>query len=267
MRIRLGRVSLIYIIIIYPILLFIFVNSLQYTQGDFYFSFKNLFNLELGINKYKFDLFISLLMITSIIIALYQWIYNIDLRYKTDINGLLEDIHHNYNLADDIYYKIDKKIFFSKIYKILNEKRGVYVYPNPDTNAIDKNFFADCIVGKPYDYPFTFLHPMRDSFIEHSITSDNIFSLKQKRIFLNLRHLRYSIYRFNHNINNFNLSSDKKRSFYEVREEYYVWVLFRLSFILVDLIVNTPEKYFIDKDYVREIKGYIMGTLNIMEKE
>ena len=107
--------------IIYIILLFFFVNMLKYEEGNFYFSISN---LSFGIHKEKFNLYISFLTFGGIIIAIAQWMYNISIRRKTDLNGLLEEIHHNFNISGNLFltYK-NEGVFFAKIYHLLEKQK------------------------------------------------------------------------------------------------------------------------------------------------
>lgn len=249
---------------LYAVILFVFVNALKYNNGEFYFSITNFSKLTLGINKDKFELFISFLTIGGIVLAISQWMYNISVRQKTDLNGLLEEIHHNFNILGNFFLRYENEsLFFAKIYQILPKQNGL-VYPNPDNPNFNKEFFKDCIQMQN-SFPILphKIFYLRKSFIEKAITSDNIFSLTKHRVFINLGHLYYSISRHNLNIEKYNSINDNERKvkyLKNIRDEYYTWLHFRLSFILVDLIMNTNEKHFIDKEYVQYIKSHIRNS-------
>lgn len=233
----------------------------HYEDGVFVFSFSNLFHLSLNtIDKEKFNLFVSFVTLGGIFIAISQWMYSIFIRRKTDLNGLLEEIHHNFNIAGTLFLIYDDDIYWAKIFNILNNQDEL-IYPNPDNSYFDNKYFSDCLeYSKRKKIPSGLIN-LTDSFIKSAITSDNIFSLSRRRIYLNLGHLNYSISRYNLIIKNYNQVISnlpvKSYAFSKIQQEYYVWVNFRLSFMLVDLIMNTPEKYFIDKKYVRKIKKNI----------
>lgn len=235
---------------------------LEYANGNFYFLTSNLRNLSFGLHKEKFDLFTSFLTIGGIIIAITQWMYNISVRRGTDLNGLLEEIHHNFNISGDLFLQYrNEALFFAKIHRLL-QMQAELVYPNPDNVKFDNQYFNDCFHISNSPLP-TGIIKLRNSFVNHSITSDNIFSLTKQRIYINLGHLGYSVSRHNLNIDRFNSIRNrlhKTQLLVIVRKEYYTWVHFRLAFMLVDLVMNSKEKYFIDKEYVRRIKKYIENT-------
>lgn len=246
------------VFIVYTIILFFGINMFRYNSGSFYFSLSNLSHLSFSsINKELFYLFSSFLAFGSIVFAFVQWKYNISVRRQTDINGLLEEIHHNFNIVGDTFvqYK-DKGLLYSRIYEMLKNQKEL-VYPNPDNPNFNNEYFDDCIQISTGISPKYGLISLRNAFIKSAITSDNIFNLTKHRIYINLNHLDYSIDRHNLNIKVYNSSSKKESFFPFIQNEYRVWVLFRLSFMLVDLIMNSKERDFINKEYVKEIKGYI----------
>jgi hypothetical protein len=232
----------------------------EYDNGNFFFSFNNLKSLTFGINKEKFNLFISFLMVGGLVIAIAQWMNNISIRRKTDLNGLLEEIHHNFNIAGDLFIITKEDIFWRKIFHMLKIQTEL-VYPNPDNSNFNRQYFNDCLQYSNMKNIPNGLIKLTNSFINSAITSDNIFSLSNQRVYTNLGHLNYSILRHNLNVNNFNRlpsnSPNRSGTFGQVQQEYYIWVNFRLSFMLVDLIMNTREKYFIDSQYVKRIKAHI----------
>lgn len=251
---------------LYTVALLIIINMAEYNNGDFFFSIRNLSDLKLGINKEKFNLFISFLTVGGLVVAIAQWMHNLSIRRKTDLNGLLEEIHHNFNIARYLFLIYDQDTYWRKIFNMLNDQTQM-IYPNPDNPSFDRNHFNDCLQSSAVQTIPQGLIKLTNSFINSAITSDNIYSLSNQRIYANLGHLNYSIQRHNLNVSSFNKIApnhqNKGRAFTNIQEEYYTWVNFRLSFMLVDLIMNTNEKYFIDRQYVKQIKAHIKRNSKI----
>ncbi len=81
------------------------------------------------------------------------------------------------------------------------------------------------------------------------------------RIFLNLKHLDYSIGRMNVKTDGWNslkkeTMDDKTIQDYLTgyKQEYFIWVHFRLLFTLIDILRTYPSKYIYDQDTLNEYK-------------
>lgn len=247
-----------HIIIALSIILFVFVHFFYFSNNTFYFSIKELFNTKLfQIHKEYLNLFISLFTVIGILFGFYQWYESDKERDKANINALLEEIRHNLNRTEGGFIKkiddeIKKEEFYREIHRILKNKK-ILKYPNPD----DKNNEFECFYKKfkPEKNNFDRIRFINTTvgYISQACSSENVFSLKNHRIYINLGHLNFSLERYNLLLNDYNVNVNESK-FDRMYDEYVTWVYFRLNFMLIDLIYNYEAKMFIDKDFVSRIK-------------
>ena len=211
------------------------------------------------IYKEGVTLFLSLITLSTLFLVFYQWRKDNKAQKLTDINLLFEELRHNINILNSIFVTYDRKIFYSFIANQLLTLAPRGIYPNPtDSDEQKKNLFNYVKRTDNFKKSNNIFSP-RNNYIQNAITSKNIFNLNNQRIFLNLGHLDYSIKRHNYNIEQYNqLTGNDKSNKYEVIQfEYIMWLHFRLHFMFVDLIINTPKSYFVDRDFINIIKEEI----------
>ncbi len=155
-----------------------------------------------------------------------------------------------------LYKKVAENELLGVFLKEIDKMDKNKIYPNPTDSTERRDQLLELIT---YNNKIVNadLMPLRSNFIDNAISSQNIFALSNNRIFLNLGHLSYSIKRHNFYVNHFNSDPNPipdANEFKTIQKEYALWLHFRLHFMLADLIINTNSKYFIDKEYVRNIK-------------
>ncbi|MCJ7542629.1 MAG: hypothetical protein MUO88_23515 [Desulfobacterales bacterium] len=239
-------------ILILGLFLLLFVNLIDY-KDERYFQIFNILIYRDGVY-----LFVALATITSIMIAYSQWLYEINFQRKSDINGLLEELRHNVNIMGDLFVNYNPDEFYPALFNEIERMGENKIYPNPSDSKEREGQLFKLISFINVKVNFG-LMPLRNNFIENAISSKNIFSLSNNRIFLNLGHLHYSINRHNYYIKNFNSDPNpepNQKEFGMIKEEYARWLHFRLHFMLADLILNTKTDDFIDKEYINRIKKF-----------
>jgi len=207
-------------------------------------------------------IFVSFATVGSIFLAYKQWRQELEFQKKTDINGLFEELRHNINIINETYLSFDKKVFFKSLSKQLDMMGDKKIYTNPTDSKELQNKMWDEFIKKEMPKTRWKLRymPLRDTYIQKAVSSKNIFSLSNNRIFLNLGHLYFSITRYNFNIATFNsieIEKDGREFFNHMRNEYVLWLHFRLFFMYIDLIKNTPTSYFVDDQEIENIKNLI----------
>ena len=234
------------------VLVFLLVFLIDYSDENFFKIFKVI------IYRDGVYLFVALVTVLSILTAYFQWQFELNFKRKSDINGLLEELKHNVNIIGDLFVIFNARDFYPFIFKEIGKMGNNKIYPNP-TDSIERREQLFKFISYSNKIIDSDLMPLRSNFIDYAISSQNIFALSNNRIFLNLGHLSYSIRRHNFYVNNFNSDPNpipNQNEFKIIQKEYALWLHFRLHFMLADLILNTKSKYFIDKEYVENIKKY-----------
>lgn len=223
------------------------------------YSSKDLFKIyKIAIYRDGVFLFVSLVTILSILAAYFQWQFELNFKRKSDINGLLEELRHNVNIAGDLFVTFNSKEFYQFIFQEIDKMDKNKIYPNP-TDSTERRDQLLKLITFNKKMVNNDLMPLRSNFIDNAISSQNIFALSNNRIFLNLGHLSYSIKRHNFYVNHFNADPNPipdENEFRIIQNEYALWLHFRLHFMLADLIINTNSSFFIDKEYVKNIEKY-----------
>jgi hypothetical protein len=241
---------------------FIIVNIVSFNNDLISISLKNLqniFSFSWIIYDNGLKLYVSLITVVSLILFYWRWQTENQAQKIADINGFCEELRHNINLTEQ-FIDYDKHNFYTKIYTEISqmEKEKCLKYPSPCdfyfTFPDKYKEYTNLVNFKPTPtIDFKFLK-LRNDFITSAISSKTYFSLNSQRIFLNIGHLNYSITRYNLNIEMFN---NNTLAFTGLQQDYFLWLHFRLHFILIDLILCIDSGIFIDKKYINEIKGYI----------
>ncbi len=241
--------------ILFPVLLLFLVVFLILVVFLVDYSDETFFKIcGVNINRDGVYLFVALVTVLSVLVAYSQWQFELKFKRKSDINGLLEELRHNVNIIDGLFVNYKARDFYPFIFKEIDKMGNNKIYPNPsDSPDIKEQLYK--VISFSNMPVVSNLMPLRSNFIDNAISSKNIFALSNNRIFLNLGHLSYSIRRHNIYINNFN-SDPNQKEYENVKEQYALWLHFRLHFMLADLILNTKNKDFIDKEYVNNIKKY-----------
>ncbi len=256
------------LLLFFVVFLILFVFLIDYSDENF-FKICRVIIYRDGVY-----LFVALVTVLSVLVAYSQWQFELNFKRKSDINGLLEELRHNVNIIggllvndnaeelrhnvniiDGLFVNYKARVFYPFIFKEIDKMGNNKIYPNPSDLPDIKEQFYKVISFSNRSADSNLLMPLRSNFIDNAISSKNIFALSNNRIFLNLGHLSYSIRRHNIYINNFN-SDPNQKEYEKIKEQYALWLHFRLHFMLADLISNTKSKYFIDKEYVNNIKEY-----------
>lgn len=242
--------NVIYFLLFFLILLLVFF--IDYSSKDLFQIYK------IAIYRDGVYLFVALVTVLSILAAYFQWQFELNFKRKSDINGLLEELRHNVNIVGDLFVTFNTQEFYQFIFKEINKMDNNKIYPNP-TDSTERRDQLFKLISYNKKIVNSDIMPLRSNFIDNAISSQNIFALSNNRIFLNLGHLSYSIRRHNIYVNYYNSDprpTPNEDEFKIIQKEYAMWLHFRLHFMLADLVMNTNSKYFIDKEYVQNIKKH-----------
>lgn len=258
MKSKIKILSAIAIILLIP---FIIVNIVSFNNDLISFNFsniKNIFFFNGIINSDGLKLYFSLFTVISLILFYWRWQTDNQAQKIADMNGLCEELRHNLNITDQ-FLDYDKNIFYSTIKKEISKlnMNDLKKYPSPcdfQNNPSQYNELKNLVTFKSAPSTSVNYFKLRNDFVNSAISSKTYFSLNNQRIFLNLGHLNYSIMRHNLNIEKFN---SNLLSFNDLQNEYFLWVHFRLHFVLIDLLLSADTGVFIDKGYIDEIKSFM----------
>jgi hypothetical protein len=242
------------------ILLFCFLMSNFYSLNDGTYVFKisnikNIFQLSLDIDRDRLNLFVSFTTIVSVFLFLLQWLI-VNKREKISyINVLIEELHHNLNIAGQYYYSYDEKETFKSIYNKLKSLNKYSIYPNPTDQNVTGFCFRNLVVKNALTNPPSTIIKLKNKCISSLVTNGSFFShFSNKRIFINVGHLDYSIDRYNKLVDDYN---NNKIKISILQDEYFSWVHYRLLFLLTDIVTDICKNDVIDKKYYDKILKYI----------
>jgi len=212
--------------------------------------------------------------IFAIFLAYYLYRKDIARKETAQINAIIDEIFSNIKLAFFAQKERKEKEIKYIIYEI-NKLTMTSKYPNPDEkkdSPFEHRLFSGCYDN--YDpKKFFEVKIVRDDFFHFNnmaisqAMATGTASLLSSRIFLNLKHLDYSIKRLNIKIIEWNslkketLDQKTIQSYLqECKKEYFVWLHFRLIFTLVDILRTYPSKYIYDQNILNEYKKLAGST-------
>lgn len=201
--------------------------------------------------------------------AIWSWQLTILRTKKSMINAIFEEIRHNLNIAESLFVNKPKEVEVKFLYTKIRATKPKAIYPNPTDSEdnlkemVKGTYFKD----RPKVNPRSYLMLMRMNSLQDIVTKGDAVHLLGKRLFLNVHHLFYSINRFNEFVKHFNNLVQKsqdppevERAFEAARNEYLVWLHYRLWFALLDLIESVPKNKIIDSKYVEQLTA--AGKMN-----
>jgi len=186
---------------------------------------------------------------------------------KAQINAIIDEICANFGLSR-FMPKIRTEKEIKLIISELNNLSKTDKYPNPDEKK-----------DKPLEHRLFSAYDNYDTRSFFNVTPErgNFFLLKNMaisqamasgtgiillpRIFLNLKHLDYSIRRLNIKTDQWNSLNKKlmdnktiKDFLKEYKREYFIWVHFRLLFTLIDILRTYDSKKIYDQDILNRYR-------------
>ena len=241
-----------YLIIILCILLIplFIVNCFKYSDV----SLIKVPLLNIVIYKTGLETYVSIITVISLLFAVLQWQINNKNQRLADINCLLEELRHNANILGNFYYNCDFINLFKEMSKELDSMEDLQIYPNP-TDDIEEEFKYHRYLTYSKSETANIVS-LRCQFINTILSSRYLYTIKPKRIFLNLGHLKYSIDRHNKYVENHNNTTGYQKrldTFHIIQQEYYRWLHFRFYYLLIDLIKNISINDVIDKNYYKDM--------------
>jgi len=237
---------------------FLLVNLFIYTDSRAVFSpgqISNIFSGRIEFSITGISIYVSIVTVLALLVALVQWKQNEDSMRKATINGLLEELRHNINMASYDFIRFDRSTFFRFIKERLRKLGPMSVYPNPTDDGEDtKDLFSQILLVEiDTNASVTKFLPLKSDFVATIANSMTFFKLKNKRLFLNLGHLEFSFRRYRTFLEDsrFNTIQNYKN----IRNEYLYWVHYRMYFFLVDLVQSVDIVDVVDKKFCNEIRA------------
>lgn len=228
-----------------------------------------------GINPVQPDLFWNFFSGAGTILALIAlllsiWKFKKDIRQKeiAQYNILIDELYHNLNLSSMFSPKLTTKSVEQLIGE-LNTLSLTERYPNPTDNFVNNADYTHRLfsIFDQNELKSTGMSEgkyikFHNSAITEAMATGSAAILSNKRIFLNLGHLNYSINRMNSQYEYYN-SLIEPHDIYTVKKEYLEWLHFRLLFTFIDLLRSIPEKHVYDKNTLRHYKEIAGNIWNI----
>jgi hypothetical protein len=214
----------------------------------------------------------SIVTLIALIWAIVSWRLNIKRSKKAMINALFEEIRHNLVIVQSVFVNEPTTDELNYLHKRLNESGKKAIYPNPTDSKEAQEVMIDGRYFKRYPdlKENAYLVEMRMNSLQDIVARGDAVHLLDKRLFLNIHHLFYSIGRYNVFVHRFNAKVEKKVSGEEVnmnlvfdhgRGDYMMWLHYRLWFTLLDLIKSVPSNMIIDTEFVNKYRTPRQGEI------
>jgi len=272
------------IILVIPISLVIF-SSFNKIEGGYIVDSNSFLKIKLlYINDYQLmiatsiaSIFAAYFTIVSVIFAYRIWVVRDFQKHKSHVNALIEEIRYNLNVLGKTFIEFNENETYGLISSDLKNFHDNTIYPcigdnlkkyNDYFSKIRKRDFSTFDVDKKAFFPLSTLY------LDNAISTENLFSLKYHRLFINFSHLKYSIKRHNLLVDSYNnihrvpandpdffrVTNALTNKCFNIQENYISWLHLRLNYMLIDIIQSIDERYFIDIDFVHRIKNKIKGV-------
>ena len=194
-----------------------------------------------------------------LLFAIYQYV-QVSRRNKIAmINSLFEAIKHNLSIRRRGLFFSDEPLSVAALGQIIKSLGKNDFYPNPTDSAEMRRRLYEAIGYVDDDrleYATKYM-PLLVGSVRTAFESGYAHRILTKRIVLNLGHLHFGLERNNITLQSFNQLLSNVVPSRDVlsggfKDDYMKWVHFRQYFMLLDLVLSYPGKYFSDeKEYMR----------------
>jgi len=200
-------------------------------------------------------------------VAISQWREAEFSKKRAVVNAIFEELRNNLKGRESFVAK-DRSSYIDMVKPVYSELNTTDRYHKylEDQNNID-SVLSERFTASPNMIDFSgaevfVIQPLKYSMIENAINSGWVANLLSDRIFLNVNSILSRLQkdaRLVHNCNEIMKKTPTQANFIDIynfyRDEYLHRIHLYLYLLMIDMVENIEKKYFIDKNFVREIQN------------